>query len=114
MNNMTLILAWTEEEAARYLETFKALETKDASTIQKRETNDYIEQVHHVLCHSHSKVNKTDASQLLSQFGSVKQILTASVEELSLCPGIGEKKVKRLWDTFHKPFHKHPPPPNNS
>ena len=29
MNNMKFVLAWIEEETARYLETFKALETKD-------------------------------------------------------------------------------------
>ena len=75
MNNMKLVLAWTEEETARYLETFKALD------IQKREINNYVEQVHHVLCNSHSKVNKIDTAQILSQFGSVKQVITASVEE---------------------------------
>ena len=37
-HNLTLILAWTEQEAARYLETFKALDGKDASLIQKRST----------------------------------------------------------------------------
>ena len=31
-------------------------------------------------------------------------MLIADVEELSLCPGVGEKKVKRLFDAFHKPF----------
>ena len=31
------MLAWAKEEAARYLETYKAFETQDASNIQKRE-----------------------------------------------------------------------------
>jgi DNA excision repair protein ERCC-1 len=26
----------------------------------------------------------------------------ASIEELSLCPGLGERKVKRLYNTFHQ------------
>ena len=26
------------------------------------------------------------------------------MDELSLCPGIGEKKVRRLYEAFHKPF----------
>jgi len=36
VNYLTLVLAWSEEEVARYLETFKAFEGKDASTIQKK------------------------------------------------------------------------------
>jgi len=26
------------------------------------------------------------------------------MEELSFCPGLGEKKIKRLQDTFHQPL----------
>jgi DNA excision repair protein ERCC-1 len=103
VNNLTLILAWTEEEAARYLETFKAYDGKDASSIQRREQNNFVDQVSDFLCSVRS-VNKTDAAQLLSQFTSVKQIMAASPDELALCPGMGEKKVQRLWDAFHKPF----------
>ena len=103
---MTFVLAWSEEEVARYLETFKALESKDASSIQKRETTDYMDQVTHALV-GVKGVNKKDAAQLSSQFGSVKRIPSASIDELSICPGIGEKKVRRLWDAFHKPFFSH-------
>ena len=49
-------------------------------------------------------VNKTDSAQLLSQFGNLKTLLTASIEEFRICPGIGEKKVRRLYDAFNKPF----------
>lgn len=34
LNDCTLICAWSPEECARYLETFKAYETKPASSIQ--------------------------------------------------------------------------------
>ncbi|KAL7503836.1 hypothetical protein ACHAXN_001568 [Cyclotella atomus] len=104
-NNFTLILAWSEEEAARYLETFKAFDGKDASLIQKRELNNYPDQIAHVLGSVRS-VNKTDASQLLSQFGTWKNLVGASVEELSVCPGVGVKKVRRLYEAFHRPFAK--------
>jgi hypothetical protein len=30
--------------------------------------------------------------------------MKANMEDLSLCPGVGEKKVKRLYQTFHQPF----------
>jgi DNA excision repair protein ERCC-1 len=98
-----LILAWTEEEAARYLETFKAFEGKDASLIQKKKDMTFPEQVADALSCIRS-VNKTDSVTLLSQFGNVKNIMTASLEDIRQCPGIGEKKAKRLFDAFHKPF----------
>lgn len=104
-NNFTLILAWSEEEAARYLETFKAFDGKDASLIQKREHTNYPDQIAHVLGSVRS-VNKTDASQLLTQFGTWKNLVGASVEELSVCPGVGVKKVRRLYEAFHRPFTK--------
>lgn len=93
-NNLTLILSWSEEEAARYLETFRAFDGKDASSIQKREHTNYIDQVSHVLGSVRS-VNKTDSVQLISQFGCWKNLVSASLEELSVCPGVGVKKVKR-------------------
>ena len=102
-NSLTLILAWSEEEAARYLETFKAFDGKDASLIQKREHSNYPDQVTHALGSVRS-VNKTDASQLLTQFGTWKNLVAASVEELSVCPGVGVKKVRRLYEAFHRPF----------
>ena len=103
VHNFSFILAWSEEEAARYLETYKAFDGKDASSIQKREQTNFVDQVADFLATVRS-VNKTDSAQLLAQFSSVRQIAAASEDELSLCPGLGEKKVKRLWDAFHKPF----------
>jgi DNA excision repair protein ERCC-1 len=103
VHNMTLILAWSEEEAARYLETYKAFDGKDASSIQRREQLLFADQVVDVLSSAKS-VNKTDSAQLLSQFGSLKAVIAASMDELCLCPGMGEKKVRRLHDAFHKPF----------
>jgi DNA excision repair protein ERCC-1 len=103
VHNMTLMLAWSEEEAARYLETYKAFDGKDASSIQRREQSLFADQVVDVLSSAKS-VNKTDSAQLLSQFGSLKAVIAASMDELCLCPGMGEKKVRRLHDAFHKPF----------
>jgi len=103
LNNLTLFLSWSEEEAARYLETFKAFEKKDATLIQKREKETYSEQVADVLSTVRS-INKTDSQQLLVQFGNFKNVIGASMDELSLCPGIGTKKVKRLFDAFNLPF----------
>ena len=105
-HNFTLILAWSEEMAARYLETVKVFNGKDPSTIiGKREigSNDHLAQTAYAL-KGVASVNQTDSSQLLTQFGSWKNMTQASIEELSVCPGIGVKKVRRLHEAFHRPF----------
>ncbi len=105
VNSLSLLLAWSEEECARYLESFKVFEHSDFYQIQqsKKTETSYDEQVWQVLTKSRS-LNKPDCQQLLLQFGNFKSIATASMEELQSCPGIGEKKVGRLFDALHKPF----------
>ncbi len=49
-------------------------------------------------------INKTDVLTLSSSFGSLKNIINCSMEELSLCPGLGARKVKNLYDAFHTPL----------
>jgi DNA excision repair protein ERCC-1 len=101
-HNLTMLLAWSEEEAARYLETFKAMDGKDASLIQRQLKSTFGEQASDVLVEG--GVNRTDALQLLSQFGTVRSLAAASLDELGLVPGMGPVKVQKLHDAFHKPF----------
>lgn len=51
-------------------------------------------------------VNKTDSLTLCQTFGTLAAVLGAPMEELVRCPGIGDKKVRRLHDTFHEPFRR--------
>lgn len=101
--NFSMILAWTEEEAARYLESYKSLKDNDASLIQRKEKTNFVEQSTEFLSGAPG-VNKTDSASLLTQFTSIKAIMAASQEELGLVSGVGQIKVKRLHDAFHKPF----------
>lgn len=104
-NKLTLVLAWSEEEAARYLETWKAFDGKDAALIQKKEQANFVDQVADFLgtCKG---VNKTDSGQLLQQFSNVRSLMEASMDELGLVTGMGEVKVRRLHEAFTKPFSK--------
>ncbi len=43
--NFTLVLSWSNEEAARYLETFKAFERKTADSIKARVGDTHLERV---------------------------------------------------------------------
>lgn len=99
----TLICCWSLTEAARYIETYKAYENKGAKTIKERVESDPYAMLSDCLTAIRG-VNKTDVLTLSSTFGSFKNIAECSMEELSLCPGLGARKVKNLHETFHAPF----------
>ncbi|XP_029935954.1 DNA excision repair protein ERCC-1 [Myripristis murdjan] len=101
----TLILAWSPEEAGRYLETYKSYEKKPADLLKEQVEKDYLSKVTDCLTTVKS-VNKTDAITLLSTFSSVEGIISASKEDLALCPGLGPQKARRLYDVLHQPFLK--------
>ncbi|CEI93920.1 Putative DNA excision repair protein ERCC-1 [Rhizopus microsporus] len=103
LSEFTLVLCWSMEEAGRYLETFKAFENMGADLIREKVENDYLAKVTDCLTNVRS-VNKTDVLTLLSTFGSLKRVMEASTEELSVCPGFGEQKVKRLQRVWKQPF----------
>lgn len=103
--SFTLILSFSNQEAARYLETYKAYEKKSASLIQEKEEVEYLPKVTKALS-TIKGINKADVIKLLDSFGNLKGIANASEKDLLLCPGMGEKKVKRLFETFHEPFSK--------
>lgn len=103
LHDWTLLCGWSLEECGRYLETIKVYENKPADIIQGQMDTDYLSRLTHALT-SVRHVNKTDVVTLGSTFGSLSHIMDASMEDLARCPGIGERKVKRLYDTFHEPF----------
>lgn len=51
-------------------------------------------------------INKTDATTLLSNFGTMEGIVNASSDKLSLCQGFGIQKAQRLYQVLHEPFLK--------
>uniref|UniRef100_UPI0037E953A0 DNA excision repair protein ERCC-1 n=1 Tax=Semicossyphus pulcher TaxID=241346 RepID=UPI0037E953A0 len=105
MADCTLILAWSPEEAGRYLETYKSYENKPADLLKEQVEKNYLSKVTDCLTTVKS-INKTDAITLLSTFSSIEGIISASKEDLVLCPGLGPQKARRLYDVLHKPFLK--------
>ncbi|PIK39482.1 putative DNA excision repair protein ERCC-1 [Apostichopus japonicus] len=103
----TLILAWSPEEAGRYLETYKSYEHKPIDALKERIEQDFVSQVTDCLTTVKS-VNRTDVVTLLSTFGTVANIVSAEKDELNLLPGFGPQKALRLHDVFQEPFHKQP------
>lgn len=99
----TLMVAWSAEEAGNYLETYKMYENKSADLIKEKQGTDNYSQLIDCLTSIRS-INKTDAMVLLSTFGTLEKIIQASVADLSMCPGMGPLKAKRLYDAFQKPL----------
>ena len=99
----TLMLAWSPEEAARYIEMYKIYENKPPDALQGQASTDYLSKLTDCLT-SVKSVNRTDTVTLLSTFESLENIITASQDDIALCPGFGPQKAKRLHEAFHLPF----------
>lgn len=112
-------MAWSAEEAGRYLELYKSFERKGPDLIKERTEKDYMSQLNNVLT-SVRGVNKTDVLTLTTNFGvsslnfpseslthdsqSLKRMATATADDFESCPGFGNKKAKRLQQAFSQPF----------
>lgn len=103
VNELTLMLAWSHEEAARYLETYKTYENKPPDQLQSRHSEDYLTQLTTCLTTVRA-VNKTDVVTLVTTFGSLAHVANAGMDELRLCPGMGDLKAQRLQAVFTEPF----------
>jgi DNA excision repair protein ERCC-1 len=102
-NDMTLISVWSEEECARYLETYKAYEKKGIDDIKPRVHKSLAMKGLDFLTTVRS-INKSDVMALYTNFKTLKEISTASMEELALCPGLGPRKVRYLYEALHGPI----------
>ncbi|KXS18281.1 DNA repair protein rad10 [Gonapodya prolifera JEL478] len=112
-NALSLILATTLPEAARYLETFKAYEHKPPDALRgaafgsgkqgRGAQEEWFERVKECVT-SVKSVNARDAETLVEAFGSLKAIVAATPDELSLLPGIGQAKAKKLAEAFRQSF----------
>ncbi|KAA8497408.1 DNA excision repair protein ERCC-1 [Porphyridium purpureum] len=103
--NLTLICASTYGEAARYLETFRALDEKNPTAIIPHSEPDYLSTLSAALT-SVRPVNKSNALMLASRFGTLAAIVKASERDLRSQPGMGAVKAKRLFEAFNAPLKK--------
>ena len=93
INNLTLILCWSAQEAGRYLELFKSYEHASPTSIRAHQAETYEESLIEFVT-TPRNINKTDATSLIGNFGSLRAAVNAEPEELAMVPGWGEKKVK--------------------
>ncbi|KAH9467625.1 hypothetical protein Pst134EA_011263 [Puccinia striiformis f. sp. tritici] len=107
INEFTLMVGWSNSEIARYIQLFKSFEKRPPDLIKEKIDDDYISKLTSVLTTVRG-LNKTDVLTLATNFRSFRQIVEASPSELALCPGLGEKKVKRLLEAFNSDFRNFP------
>ncbi|CAG9769411.1 unnamed protein product [Ceutorhynchus assimilis] len=101
--NMTLILAWSPDEAGKILETYKIYENKPPDNVMgKSESSPYLKVIQALS--SIKPVNKTDAINLLTRFKTLEGIIKATEFQLSECPGFGTRKAKKLHKVLRENF----------
>jgi len=103
INNVTVILSWSSQEAGRYLELYKNFEHAAPTNIKGIQSTTYSDQLIDFVTTPRG-INKTDAVNLVSQFGSIRTAINARPEELGLISGWGEKKVQRWCKVVREPF----------
>ncbi|KAG5353786.1 DNA excision repair protein ERCC-1 [Termitomyces sp. J132] len=103
INNITILVAFSFEEAGHYLATLKQFEHKPPDMIKERIDKDYNSILRTALT-SISKVNKTDVETLRTSFGSFANIARATPDQLRNLPGFGQVKVRNIKNAFDKPL----------
>ncbi|MCJ1456454.1 ssDNA endonuclease and repair protein rad10 [Mycoblastus sanguinarius] len=103
VNNLTLILCWSAQEAGRYLELYKSYEHASPTSIRAHQATSYSEKLVEFITVPRS-INKTDAVSLVSAFGSLRAAVNARPEEIGEITGWGEKKVQRWCGTVRENF----------
>ncbi|KAF2233162.1 DNA repair protein rad10, partial [Viridothelium virens] len=103
INNVTIMLCWSAQEAGRYLELYKQYEHAAPTSIKAHQATGYADRITEFITTPRS-INKTDAVSLVSSFGSIRTAVNARPEEVALVAGWGEKKVQRWCTSVREPF----------
>ncbi|CAI9731608.1 excision repair ERCC-1-like isoform X1 [Octopus vulgaris] len=111
--NCTLILAFSAEEAGRYLETYKVYENKPPDAIMEKSDKDYMSMLTECLT-SVKQINKTDCANIISKFMSLEAVIQSNEKDFTFCPGLGPRKAEQLYNVFHEPFLKRRKLPSNN
>ncbi|KAE9549551.1 hypothetical protein FO519_007231 [Halicephalobus sp. NKZ332] len=120
-----LILCYSEEEAAEYLENLKLSEKKKPEEVinsreQFKEKQRMIQQGRQDFKNKETQlyeaaikvvssiraVTVTDAKILLGEFGSLKNLAMAEKEQLESCPGLGPIKADNVFNFFRTQMRK--------
>ena len=102
---VTMIMCWSFEEAAQYLQTYKSYENKTQTILEgKQHGQNHFDQAVDVLG-SIRRVSKNDAKRLLYNYGSIKDIIMCEdYDEFINIEGIGQSKIECITTCFRGKF----------
>lgn len=103
VSNVTVILAWSAAEAARYLELYKSYEHAGFDAIRGQQVSGYAERLVEFVTVPRN-INKADAVSLVSAFGSLRHAVNAGPDQVGVVSGWGERKVKAWCKAVNEPF----------
>ena len=103
VNGVTVVLAWSAAEAARYLELYKSYEHAGFGAIRGQQATGYAERLVDFVTVPRS-VNRADAVALVSAFGSLRSAVNAPPDRVGVVGGWGEKKVRAWCRAVEAPF----------
>lgn len=100
---MTLLCAWSAQEAARYLELYHTLAKTPPTVIMGQRPKEWSEQVVEVMGKVRG-VSGKDALALVAEAGSVKKAVAMEEEEVRGVSGWGQTKAERWRRVCEMPF----------
>ena len=111
LNGIRMLLAWNNDEAARIMEILHVFGPDRAADIARGiistaytgagNRDQWLAQAKEAICTIQGGVGQKDAMQLLNHFGSVRNLVNASREDLTSVPSIGTKKSVHLHNVFN-------------
>lgn len=98
----TVIVAWSDEEAARWLEALHSQQHKTTDLLREKVSTARVN-TERVLCEIPG-INKTDAKLLMCTAGSLNNIASLKHEDILKLRGFGKKKTDSLFTSLDAPL----------
>ncbi|KAK9459248.1 restriction endonuclease type II-like protein [Lipomyces oligophaga] len=103
VNNLTVISAFSDEEAAMYISLFTRLKSAPTTVIQARQRDDFESQFKACLT-SVRGVNSSDARTLMANFGTISKAVADGGKSFGDLQGWGDVKIRNFQTTIREPF----------
>lgn len=108
-SDTTLMICYSYEEAAKYVETYKLYRNSSPAILMEKSgtNNSGTEGAYECVAEALSslkRINRTDAVSTISTFSNMERIVKASPEQLSVVPGMGPQKARYLYSFLRRQF----------
>ena len=99
--DLRVMLAWSFDEAAKYIQIFKSYENKGTNLLQENKKGKTHEDLAIDSLTSIKSIQKKDAKNLLNKYGSIAKVVKEkNYNDFQQIEGIGSTKVECLIQCF--------------